>query len=313
MGFEIPVHDVLNKMPKEVLGPVTEEALLGGHDRQLSRGAARLYVAWKSPLQDWKPEDPVRVKLAVLQIQGASKNPELRATGVKELLNWGKGLPDADVHQYLEKAIHDPAPMVRANAILAAGLLGRSEFAPFLKGVAKGEAVTIWELPPVPKEEDVLSSDAAPAAEKAAVDADRAALALGYLRYDAAKRELESLKSAPCTEVALALLGDTTRLRPEFFKGDWIKDEYLRDAALEAALRSKDRAAIKMAILEYTNHMPYWEREAVPTKLAWGLIEMGSPDGQALSGMTTLEELQTWVKGPGEGFFTQQDQGKRDQ
>jgi hypothetical protein len=303
IGFEIVISGSLDKIPKEVLGPVLESSLLQSGDRQLRRGCARYYGRARSALKGWVPQEPSRVNLVVLGIQRESRSADVRESGVKNLVQWASLLPEAEVLKFLEAGLHDPSQAVRAVAFRAAGLLGRSEVAPFLLDVLRGQAITIWELPAVPPDEQVVVKGLSGLERELVSDRDGAALALGFLRYQQARKELAEMKSSPRIEVALALLGETGRLRPEYFQGDWISDEDLRAAALEAALRSRERSLIRMALYSYCDSMPYWEREAVPKKFSKCLIEMGAPDSKTLGGVSKLEDLKKWADGPGQQFL----------
>jgi hypothetical protein len=190
--------------------------------------------------------------------------------------------------------------------MLFAGKVLHLGSAPHLMGVLTGQTPTTTLLPEVPpdEEEDVPEGHDDIAGKRP--EHEVAALALGYLRRKEAAEVISKKKpSSPMYEVALALMGDVRRLRPEHFRGQEDNKE-LQLAAVEAVIRCKGRHGLKYAI-DYNQATHWWEEEHVAKRLKRMLIAENAPGADTLRKTTTLADLAEWYKAHGAQYLRRQE------
>lgn len=308
--IESSSNDLLKDYSAAALGPVVEAALLGD-DRRLRRGAARLWLSYSSPLEEWKPEQSAKLRNAVLAVQQVARDSSLRKDAISNVLWRASELTPDDVGRAILSALSDPVSDVRAEAILTAGILGHSPSIPRLMSALRKEQPRIAPLPDVPADEKADTEE--PKAEVLSMqETMRAALALGYLRHAEAKPVLEARLAEVTPKsraslgygVALALLGDMDKLPSEVFtvKDDSGSKREIQFAAVEAIVRVSGAQGFDLAINgKYDSS--YMEEE-VALKLIAMLRKLKAPGHETLRDKAALEGLRKWRKGQGAEFNT---------
>lgn len=223
----------LNDCTQEALAPAATQALLG-NDPVAKAGAIRLWVGPKSPLNDWKPADKKLYDNALDFLLGSEK-PELRKVALRVVGSWA--LSAATTERILTALLKEKEPSLSRSAVLKAGRTGYAQAIPVLMEKLNDPAAQ-----KVPQDEgERIDSELAPRHPEAAL----AALALGYLRHEPARAVLtERAAQDPLYSVALALMGETERLKEEHFAS---KDDNqpLQLAAVEAVVRAKGATGIR--------------------------------------------------------------------
>ncbi len=110
-GIDHAADEALKQYDAATLAPAVSAALLG-QDRQLRRGAARLWMSWQSPLKDWQPSNAAELHSIVLQVQQDAHYYPLRMEALKHLNAWQAELPAEEIDRRLSAGLHDPAPQV---------------------------------------------------------------------------------------------------------------------------------------------------------------------------------------------------------
>lgn len=292
---------LLDTYDKDTLSRATETALRGT-DRRRRRGAARYWKSWRSPLVDWEPEKTVELYRIVLTVQREARYYPTRQAGLKNLEKWREGLSAEGFTERLDAGLHDPHPSVRRKAMIVAGRSGHKPSVSHLMNVLKGQAVDVKPLPEVPSEE----SEDVPAGfddvcGKRPED-EAAALALGYLEHKESQSVIAAkAKASPMFDVALALLGETDRLKPEYFRLDEDNTE-LQLAAVEAVIRCRGRVGLKWAI-EYKQSRFWWEEEVVAERLSTMLRAEKAPGSDMLENCDDLKVVAEWFDRFGEQYL----------
>lgn len=281
----------LREYDQQTLAAAVQKALTGSN-RQLRRGAARLWMSWRSPLSEWTPPEIARLHSSVLTVQQEARYYPLRISALDSLAEWKQELSEEEFDRRLAAGLHDPAAPVRRKAMLTAGQTRHDPSVPVLMSVLEGGTIETWPLPQVPAAEtrDVPegSDDVAPGCS----DAEVAALALAWGQHAAAKPLIAAIEpSTPLLEVSLALLGEGERLKQEHFAGG--RNQQLQLAAVEAVVRSKGRHGRQLA-LHYQQATHWWEEEYVAEKLSRMLLAEDAPGSQGLVDCKQLETLSQW-------------------
>lgn len=223
-----------------------EKALLGT-DRQVRRGAVHLWWREGWPI-NWTPPKSLRLHQIIVRSEQEDRYYPVRMRALDHLAEWKDEFSADAFTQRLATALHDPTPQVRRKAMLIVGQAGNPSSIPLLMQILNGEVVESLPLPDVPESEMV---DLPPTDEEVAPgysDAELAAIALADLQHVAAKPLIAAKQPlTPMLEVALALFGDGSRLKPEHFSDDY-KDRQLQQAAVRAVIRAKGRFGLELAI-----------------------------------------------------------------
>ncbi len=292
---------VLKTYDVNTLSTAAHDALLS-NDRQVRRGAARFWESWQSPLLDWKPADAPKLHGIVIQIQQESRYYPLRQDALTNLRAWARELPPPEIDKRLAAGLHDPEPSVRRQAMLVAGELEHQPSAPDLMKVLKGEPLDIAALPDVPPAEKADVSEGFDEIATKLPEPQVAALALGYMRHADAKALIEAHeKESPMYAVALALLGDVAKLKPEHFRGQRNNKE-LQLAAVDAVIRCRGAAGLEFA-LNYQQATHWWEEERVAERLSAMLLNARAPGADLLQRAKSLKDLKAWYAQHGAAYF----------
>jgi Leucine-rich repeat (LRR) protein len=293
--------EALEEFGTMTLAPVVEKALLGD-DRQLRRGAARLWRSGRSTLEDWAPANSDQLHRIVLTVERESRYYPLRMEALEDLAAWKDELSVEEIDRHLVAALHDPAPQVRRQAMLTAGRIKHQASIPQLVGVLKGDSVDIKPLPDVPAWEKDHVPDGFGDIAEGCSDAEVAALALAVMEHDAAKSDIEAIQPATAmTEVALALLGDGRLLKPEHFKTSNNNQE-LQLAAVQAVVRSKGQFGLELA-LGYQQATHWWEEEVVAERIGQMLVAENVPGKEQLVDCKNLGQLRDWFDKHGRDYL----------
>jgi len=291
-GIEQAAEDALKNFDAATLVSAASAALVG-EDRQFRRGAARLWMSWQSSLENWKPSNVAELHRVVLQVQQQAYYYPLRMQALSYLAAWKEELPAEEVDRRLSAGLHDAAPQVRREAMLVAGRMKHTESIPLLVKVIEGEAipthpladVSAWERSEVPEGFGDVAEGCS--------DKEVAALALGIMGDKVSKDLIERIAPPTAmTDVAVALLGEGQRLKPEHFRTAENNQE-LQLAAVEAVVRSKGRFGLKIAI-DYQQATHWWEEESVAERLSRMLVAENAPGSRQLVGCKSLAELRRW-------------------
>jgi len=300
------VEHLLARYPLRRLAPICEAALLD-NDRQVRRGAARLWYSSRSSLTRWRPTDPLKVRSAVLAVLQESRSPADRQNALLLLRAYWKEMPAPEREQRLQAGLRDPGGAVRRRAMIVAGQVGEASAEELLLRVLKGEAVETMALPPVPAEEEEdpgqyeepIASDA-PAAEVAA-------LALGYMRSRRALPLIEERAAASSSStwrVARALQDERCDLLiPDDFQAQAQGyDQAVQLAALEAVVRCRGRHGMDLALAERKS--PHWqEGNAIVAELKRMLLAARAPGLDNLRSVKTLPQLRGWYDVYGQQYL----------
>ena len=229
-----------------------------------------------------------------------------RQRALSRLEKWTDDLPADEIARRLEAGLHDPHPSVRRMAMIVAGRLQHQPAVPNLMQQLRGEPVTTKPLPKVPAEEaeNVPAGFDHIAAQRS--EPEVAALALGYLNYRDAVPIIEQKRpDSAMYDVALALLGDVDRLRPEHFPVKE-RNKELQLAAIDAVVRCKGRRGLQFA-LEYRQSTHWWEEEYLVNQLAGMLISEQAPGQELLENCSKLKELAAWYDKWGKQYLERFD------
>jgi hypothetical protein len=277
------------------------EAALQGDDRQTRRGAARLWRLWRSPLEQWKPANAAELHRIVILVQQEARYYPLRMDAADSLRRWRKELSNEEFDARLAAALCDPAPQVRRKAMLVAGETKHEASIDLLMNVLQGGAVETQPLPEVPEAESIDVPEGFGDVAEGCSDQEVAALALGYMEHSAARPLIEAMAPAPMRDIALALMGDGERLKPEHFAAQ-ARNQELQLAAVEVVVRSKGRHGLKLA-LDYRQAQAWWEEEHVAERLSQMLRDQEAPGSDMLADCKTLETLKEWYEQNGDAYF----------
>lgn len=316
-GVEINVDSALKAYDKDELAGPVEEALLGDN-RLIRRGAARLWLGWRSPLADWKPEKLSELQSACLTVMQEARYYPTRQRAQSKLQQWASNLPDEEVERRLQQGLHDPHPSVRRSAMLTAGQLKRDSAREYLLQQLSGERPETHSLPDVPAAERTDVADGFDRIIGKRPEKEVAALALGYLgAKEAAGQIRDSLilpdladeEPSPLYEVAMALLGDLDQLKPRHFNlGE--RNKELQLAAVDAVVRAKGRRV--ELVLGYKQATHWWEEDRVVDRVRTMLLEEKAPGEALLKNCTKLKQLAAWHAEHGVEFQKRFDESAED-
>lgn len=286
----------LNACKQEALAPAVSQALLG-NDPVAKAGAIRLWVGPESPLNDWKPADKNLYASAVNFLLG-SENPEIRKVALRMA---GNGEVSAATRERILTALLiEKDQSLSRSAILKASRTGYAQAIPVL--MEKLNDAAAQKVPQGDGEQ--IDSELAPRHPEAAL----AALALGYLRHEPARAVMrERAAQDPLYSVALALMGETERLKEEHFA---TKDsnQPLQLTAVEVVVRAKGATGLSL-VLKYDQATHWWEEEHVMEKITSMLIENKAPGAEQLRGKSDLEALDRWYQRHGAAWEALQKKG----
>jgi hypothetical protein len=303
-------YDWIDKIPDEilrsynatVLKKVVRTALLG-NDRRKRRGAARFWESWKSPLEDWNPPDKAHLHSIILTVQQESAYYPLRQQALDNLRAWRDELDEGEVNSRLFAGLQDPNVSVRRKAMLTAGRMNYQSAAPLIVKVLRGDSIEYNDLPNILPEEKVYVSEGGDDIAGRRPETEVAALSLGYLGYGSSSEDIRSLPDSPMKNVALALLGETDRIKPEYFMLEE-RNKELQLAAVEAVVRSKGKVGLEWAI-NYKMSTHWWESEYVLQKLQEMLIANNAPETEMIKNAASLKDLNKWYSIYGESYIKQ--------
>ncbi|HPA27040.1 MAG TPA: HEAT repeat domain-containing protein [Acidobacteriota bacterium] len=276
---------------------------LKSNDRQTRRGASRFWIGWKSPLQEWEPEDNslYGTLLTVLQESSLANNRQMALNNLKGASPY---LSVEETDKFFFSALHDPDANVRRKAMITAGEMGYVKAIPYLIGVLKGTTVKIVPLPDIPDEERIFpEDDFSGQVGRKLSDKEIAAISLGYLNHADAVPFIKKLEPSPAHDVALALLGEIDLLKEEYFKSQDSNQE-LQLAAVEAVLRAKGMKGLSWAI-DYKLCTHWWEPERVMDKIKKMLLSNNAPGREIIERTAKLKDLRAWYDTYGEKYIEQ--------
>lgn len=249
---------------------------LQSSDERVRRGAARYWVTKR--LGEWRPADAASYE-AALQVMEQNAGEEVRELAVECLEQWSRTrvLPAPLAAGHLRVALHDPDVKARQQAMSAIGHYW-PQLAPELMPIAGGKALPLRPNRPLAEDEknEVVRYYTSPYE-----DWEAAALALGWARHTPARALLHKRPETPARELALALLGETQRLRPSHFEAR------SNDEAVEAVIRDLGRHQLALAIEQPGEHVG---------ELRQMLLAQHPPGSPVLRRVQTEKELQAWWK-----------------
>jgi hypothetical protein len=297
---------LLARYPLPQLAPICETALLG-NDRQVRRGAARLWHSSRSSLKRWRPVEPLKLRSAQLTVMQESRTPADRQDALSLLRVYWKEMPAPEREQRLQAGLRDPGEAVRRRAMIVAGQVGEASAEELLLRVLKGEPVEMMALPLVPAEEE---EDPGRYEEPIASDepaAEVAALALGYMRSRPALplvEERSAASSSSTWRVARALQDERCDLlTPDDFQAKARGyDQAVQLAALEAVVRCRGRHGMDFALAERKSSA-WWEGDAIVSELKRMLLAARAPGSEALRTVKTLPQLRGWYHVYGQKYL----------
>ncbi|MEE9367275.1 MAG: hypothetical protein V3V05_00270 [Pontiella sp.] len=303
-------YDWIDKIPDDLLRTYDSEALqtavrkaLLGNDRKKRRGAARLWEAWRSPLENWNPPDHMKLHRVILTVQQESAYYPLRQQALGNLRSWSNALEKKDVERRLRIGLLDPNESVRRKAMLTAARMDHHEAIPHLMTVVEGNQILYGILPHIPPDELVYVPAGFDNVAGKRHEVEVAALSLGYLKYIPAEKVIRTMSDSPMKDVALALLGEMEKLKPEHFMLEE-RNRELQLAAVEAVIRSKGQVGLKWAI-DYKQSTHWWEPEYVLKRLKKMLIANNAPGIERVQNAASLKELDEWYSQYGESYLKQ--------
>ncbi len=292
IGIENAVDALLRSYSADDLKQPVRKSLLGD-DRQARRGAARFWGTWRSPLQDWQPDNLPTLLGIRLTVMHEDRYYPTRQRGLLRLERWSEQLEEEEVTQRLQAGLHDPHPSVRRQAMLVAARLKHPGAASHLMNVLRGESVTVVPLPEVPSEETENVPEGYDRVAGKRPESEVAALALGLLGHEPAITLIEETEDpTPMHDVALALLGRFGQLKANHFNGTE-KNKDLQQAAVEAVVRSRGRHGLEFAI-DYKQVQYWWEKDRVTESLRTMLVEENAPGLEQLKSCRSLKDLRSW-------------------
>jgi hypothetical protein len=297
--IEMFAEEELKGYDLETLAAAAEAALLGDN-RQVRRGAARLWMSYDSPLENWKPKNADALHRVVLQIEQDARYYPLRMNAMDSLWAWSKALTKEEIDRRIAAGLHDPAPPVRRKAMLVAGKLKHAPSEAKLIDVLQGKTLDLVELSDVPIAErtDVPQGFGDIAARCS--DAEVAALALGYMESPRAEPLLEAIEPrSAMVEVALALLGDGAQLKQAHFDSDG--NQELQLGAIDTVVRSKGKFGLAYAV-KYRQATHWWEEAFVAKRLSKMLCDEKAPGSEALVDCDSLSKVEAWHQEHGAEF-----------
>lgn len=294
-------EEALKSYDQKNLQSAVENAL-AGQDRQLKRGAARLWMSWQSPLEEWQPENIAQLHRIVIQVQQEAQYYPLRMEALQNLASWHQEFTPDNLALSLENGLTDPAPQVRRRGMLVAGRIKHQSSVPVLLAVLQGESVTTHSLADVSTWEKTDVPEGFGDVAEGRSDREVAALALALMNHGPAKTVIEqALEPTPMKEVALALLGDGHRLQAEHFKTETNNQE-LQLAATEAVIRSKGKFGLDLA-MGYQQATHWWEEEHVAKQLSQMLLAENAPGQRELKQSDSIEKLREWFNKYGQQYL----------
>jgi hypothetical protein len=274
--------------------------VLLGTDRQLRRGAARLWDGWQSPLEHWQGGRDPALRSVLLSVLQEGQSPDLRQRAVSLLASWWAELAVAERDGRLRAALQDPSEPVRQKAMLAAGQLQATWAEDGLIRLLAGQPATIVPLPPVPPDEVDTPDQSADRIVRGSPisEAEFAGLALGYLRSRRAQPLIDERAAgsgSAMLRVARALFDDRCDLltAEDFRTKDY--NQPLQLAAVESVVRCRGRHGLDLA-LGYSQATDWWEPERVAAALKAMLLAGNPPGASILKTATTLPELRGWYQ-----------------
>ena len=292
----------------EILGAAIEKALLG-NDRQLRRGAARFWESWQSPLEKWNPQNVAQLHRIVLLIQQEARYYPLRMEALDNLRSWKSDVSEDEFARRLSAGLHDSIPQVRRKAMLIAGRTRHEPSATDLMSVLRGKTLTTQPFPDVPAAEAQDPPEGFGDVAEGCSDVEVAALALAYMEHAATKPVIDAIQPrTPLLEVALALLGEGSLLKPEHFAAPH-RNQELQLAAVEAVIRSKGKFGLQDSF-GYKQATHWWEVERVSQRLSQMLQTEKAPSSDELAGCKDLKTLQQWFRAHGAEYLKRFDTSK---
>jgi hypothetical protein len=296
---EVMAEKLLGTYGRGELEDVCRAALLGT-DRQLRRGAARLWDGWQSPLEHWQGGHDPALRSTLLSVLQEGQSPDLRQRAVCLLASWWAELPVAERDSRLRTALQDPSEPVRKQAMLTAGQLQAAWAENGLIHVLAGQPATIVPLPPVPPDEvDAVDQSVDRIIQGSPIsEAEFAGLALGYMRSKRAQPLIDERATASGSamlRVAHALFDDRCDLltADDFQTKD--SNQPLQLAAVESVVRCRGKHGLDLA-LGYRQATHWWEPERVASALKAMLLAGDPPGASILKTATTLPELRGWYQ-----------------
>lgn len=300
-SIEQLAEENLRTYDMDVLTSAVERSLLGD-DRQQTRGAARFWMSWRSPLENWNPSNIAELHQIVLKVQREARYYPTRMAALSSLREWKSELSEQEFDRYLSAGLHDPAPQVRRKAMLVAGETEHTPSAELLMQVLRGETLETQPLPEVPSAESEDVPEGFGDVGNDCSDAEIAALALGYLQYAPARDLIETHQPrTPMMEVALALLGDGSKLKPEHFATE-DENQEVQLAAVAVVLRSRGKYGLQFAT-NYQQATHWWEEDYVAKSITTMLKDAGAPGSKELAAGNSLVELRVWYAEHGAAYL----------
>ncbi|WP_010585256.1 leucine-rich repeat domain-containing protein [Schlesneria paludicola] len=263
-----------------------------GPDRQMRRGAARLWKDADISKEQWGSKRQPEWNRMTVQIEQEARSSSVRIEALEDLLSWKKDFTDDEFQRRLDTGLHDPEHQVRRQAMLIAGRAQNQESISLLMTILKGGTIETWALPEAPPNEssnlgkyfEVIAPDCS--------DAEVAGLALAYLRHQPAKALIESANpQTGMHQLSMALLGDEHQLKHEHFEPENNNDA-LRLAAFEAAIRSRGRYHLQSAILVRAKSSQ--DEQLIATKLNDMLRAENAPGIDSLPQAPNVGALWQW-------------------
>lgn len=280
-GFSAWLMEYTNGHGAEPIQAAMTSGLTSGNDRT-RRGAVRYWIT--GPYQKWAPTDP-QAYPAALDLMQDSPSKQVRQLALESALRWRRaGALKPDIaSRSIEFALSDPYVKVRQDAIRAAGLYCPA-LHPRLLQTAGGQKLSLRpERPLAPDEQD----DTVTYYTSSHQDWEAAALALGWARYAPARTVLLKRPATPDRELALALLGESARLRKAHFVG------VSSEAAVEAVLRGKGRHGLEWAIQSPGDQVG---------KLKALLLARNPSGAEQLRAVRSAAQLQAWWRKHGRSW-----------
>ncbi|MGE0495264.1 MAG: HEAT repeat domain-containing protein [Vulcanimicrobiota bacterium] len=293
--FEAKAEGTLKTFPDEVLRACVAQALAGSKARQ-ARGAVRFWT--RSELGEWPGTDQLQEQALTLLEQSPSAWTRQHAVFV--LSRWSRRGANLDPH--LAIALSDPDEQVRRAAIRAAGQNQRRSLASPLLALVKGQ--------PAPPRKAVATPayDYPEPIGRDCSEPELAGIALGLMEDTAAREAILATSPSPAREVALALLGEPERLKPEFFRAQ-DRDSELPLAAIEVVVRCAGRHGLGWALDENADYG--WRDEEAFESLHEMLLAQNPPAADTLHRCESLDQLKSWYANHGAGYRRTRDQHQR--
>jgi hypothetical protein len=298
--LEERVLDLLVSRPAPIVRSAVRAALQGS-DRWARRGAARLWLTPRSGLEAWRPDDAPRLRAAVLDVLEESRVPYDRETAVARLEEWAVDFSVEEVARRILARVRDPHESVRICAAGAAGRLGVRAAIPDLRTLLEGNPAVTDALRTVPEDETEDVDPSSGSSCPPQVAAGEIAVALAWLGVREIRQTVEArLGQATEYEIALALLGDGARLRPEHFQNASGADSLL--AAVEAVARSRGAYGLSFALESSPAALSAGVEVRCAARLHGVLREEQAAGLETLPVNPTLDDLRAWYTRYGEAY-----------